>query len=57
MGESTVKNGKVMTAITAPTIRAIVNSANELSIKREDIITLTKESNEYILVYYYGGEN
>lgn len=46
-----------MTAITAPTIRAIVNSANELSIKREDIITLTKESNEYILVYYYGGEN
>lgn len=54
MGESTVKNGKVMTAITAPTIRAIVNSANELSIKREDIITLTKESNEYTLVYYEG---
>jgi len=54
MGENTINNGKIMTALTAPTIRAIVNSANKLSIKREDIITLTKESNEYILVYYGG---
>lgn len=52
MGESIVKNGKVMTAFTAPTIRAIVDIANELSIKREDIVTLTKESGQYILVYY-----
>lgn len=54
MGESIVKNGKVMTAFTAPTIRTIIDIANELSIKREDIVTLTKESDQYILVYYGG---
>lgn len=54
MGESTTKNGKVITAITSPTIRGIVNIANELSIKREDIVALTKEGNEHILVYYGG---
>ena len=54
MGESTIKNGKVMTAITSSTIRGIVKSANKLSIKREDIVSLTKENNEYILMYYEG---
>lgn len=54
MGESIVKNGKVMTAFTAPTIRTIIDIANELSIKREDIVTLTKEGDQYILVYYGG---
>lgn len=57
MGESTTKNGKVMTAITSPTIRGIVAIARELSIQREDIVTLTKESNEYILIYYEGRED
>lgn len=56
MGESTIKNGKVLTAITAPTIRGIVQIANKLSIKREDIVTLTKEGNQHILIYY-GGED
>jgi hypothetical protein len=56
MGESTTKNGKVITAIVSPTIRGIVTTARKLSIQREDIVTLTKEGNEYILVYY-GGEN
>ena len=54
MGESTIKNGKVLTAITAPTIRGIIQIANKLSIKREDIVTLTKEEGQYILVYYGG---
>lgn len=57
MGESTVKDGKVMTAISSPTIRGIVNIAKELSIQKEDIVTLTKESNEYILIYYAGRED
>lgn len=52
MGESISKDGKILTAITAPTIRSIVKIANELSIKREDIVTLTKEGTEHILVYY-----
>lgn len=56
MGENTVKKDKVLTAITAPNIRSIVKIANELSIKKDDIVTLTKESNEYMLIYY-GREN
>jgi hypothetical protein len=55
MGESTIKSGKIITAVTAPTIRAIVNIARELDIKRDDIVTLTKEGHEFILIYY--GEN
>lgn len=54
MGESTVKNGKVITAITSPTVRGIVDAARELSIKRDDIVTLTKEGNQHILIYYEG---
>lgn len=54
MGESTTKNGKVITVLTSPTIRGIVSAARELSIKREDIVTLTKECDEYLLVYYEG---
>ena len=57
MGESTVKNGKVLTAITSPTIRGIVNITNELAIQKEDIVLITKESNEYILLYYEGRED
>lgn len=54
MGEELTKNSKVMTALTAPTLRSIVYIANELNIKKEDIVTLTKESNQYILIYYGG---
>lgn len=54
MGEELTKNSKVMTALTAPTLRSIVCIANELNIKKEDIVTLTKESNQYILIYYEG---
>lgn len=54
MGESTIKNGKVITAITSNTIRGIVDAARELTIQREDIVSLVKEGNEYILIYYEG---
>lgn len=61
MGESFVKDGKVMLAISSPTIRGIVAAANSLSIQREDIICLTREGNEFVLIYYggqnYGGES
>lgn len=52
MGEDTSKNSKLITAINAPTIRGIVSIARELDIKREDIVTLTKEAGQYILIYY-----
>ena len=42
----------IMTALTATTIRGIVNSANEVGIKREDIVSLLKENGQFVLVYF-----
>ena len=56
MGESTTKDGKVITAIYAPTVRAIVNAAREFSIQRDDIVSLEREGNQYILIYYEDGK-
>lgn len=41
--------------ITAGTIRELVGKANSMNLKKESIITLLKESNQYILMYY--GDN
>lgn len=57
MRESTTKNGKVITALTSSTVRGIVDGARKLSIQREDIVSLVKEGNQYILIYYEGGED
>lgn len=57
MGEELNKNNKVMTALTSSTIRGIVSTARKLSIKRDDIVALTKEDGEYILIYYEGRED
>lgn len=46
------KKTQVMTALTATTIRGIVNSANEIGIKREDIVSLLKENGQFVLVYF-----
>lgn len=43
---------QIMTAITDTTIKGIVKSANELNIKREDIVSLLKESGQFILIYF-----
>lgn len=46
------KTSQIMTALTATTIRGIVNSANEFGIKREDIVSLLKENGQFVLVYF-----
>lgn len=46
------KKAQVMTALTATTIRGIVNSANEIGIKREEIVSLLKENGQFVLVYF-----
>lgn len=46
------KKTQVMTALTATTIRGIVNSANEIGIKREEIVSLLKENGQFVLVYF-----
>lgn len=43
---------QVMTALAANTIREIVRTANEEGIKRDDIVSLLKESGQFVLVYY-----
>ena len=46
------KISQIMSALTATTIRGIVNSANEVGIKREDIVSLLKENGQFVLVYF-----
>lgn len=46
------KDSRIITALTATTIRGIVNSANEIGIKREDIVSLLKENGQFVLVYF-----
>lgn len=43
---------QVMTALTDTTIRGIVRSANEEGIKREDIVSLLKENDQFVLIYF-----
>ena len=43
---------QIMTAITDITIKGIVKSANELSIKREDVVSLLKENGQFVLIYF-----
>ena len=43
---------QIMAALAANTIREIVRTANEEGIKRENIVSLLKESGQFVLVYY-----
>lgn len=47
-----IKTSQSMTALVSTTIRGIVNSANEVGIKREDIVSLLKENGQFVLVYF-----
>lgn len=43
---------QVMTVLTGTTIRGIVRSANEEGIKRENIVSLLKENDQFVLIYF-----
>lgn len=45
-------DNKTMMAISASSLRVLIKAANDEGIQREDIVTLTKENNEFVLVYY-----
>lgn len=49
-----IKNNKVMTATRCSSIRELVDVAIRLNIPREDVVTILKESECYVLIYYYG---
>lgn len=46
------RNDKMMTALTAPHIRSLIDRANELEIPREDVITVIDKKDEIVLIYY-----
>lgn len=46
------RNDKMMTALTAPHIRSLIDRANELEIPREDVITIIDKKDEIVLIYY-----
>lgn len=41
-----------MKVLISATVRGIVTDANEMRIKKEDIVSLVKDKEQYILVYY-----
>lgn len=43
---------KFMKALTAQTIRELVKVANELGIRRDDIVSLVREGGQFVLIYY-----
>lgn len=43
---------QIMTTIYSTTLRGIVNTSNELGVKREDIVSLLKENGQFVLVYF-----
>ena len=43
---------QIMTALTDTTLRGIVRSANEEGIKRGDIVSLLKENDQFVLIYF-----
>lgn len=44
---------KAMNAIAASTIREIVRKANEKEIRHEDVVSLVRDGNQFVLVYYF----
>lgn len=49
--EDNISN-KIMATLVANTIREIVKEANRESIHREDIVSLLKENEQYVLIYF-----
>lgn len=41
-----------MKVIESPTLRGIVNIANELNIKKEDIVAIENKNDIHLLIYY-----
>lgn len=41
-----------MTVLTASTIRELVKKVNDLNIKKDDIVSLLREKEQLILMYY-----
>lgn len=43
---------KGMNVLVYPNIRKMVNAVNDLGIQKEDIVSIEKVDNDFILIYY-----
>lgn len=43
---------EIMNAISSSSLRSLIKAINDEGIKKEDIVTLTKDGEEYVLIYY-----
>lgn len=41
-----------MVAFASPNIRGLVKAANDNNISKDDIVSIQKENNQFILIYY-----
>lgn len=46
------KEKKVMLAITAKNMRDLVTKTNKEGVQREDIVSILKEGEQFVLTYY-----
>lgn len=45
-----------MAALHSTTLRSLIEAVNKAEIKKEDIITILKENETFVLIYYAKGE-
>lgn len=43
---------QLMSAITNDTVRGIIRLANEIGIKKDNIVSLLRENGQYVLIYF-----
>lgn len=50
--KKSTENGKIFTAIVVESIRDLVDVTQEEQISREDIVSILKDKDGYVLFYY-----
>ncbi len=51
-----MKKNKNMVAIYDFNLRNLIKNANELGIQKDDIVSLVKDNDSYVLIYYEANE-
>jgi len=46
------ERGQRMAALSSMTLRSLISRANELGIRHEDVVSVVRESEAFILLYY-----
>lgn len=54
MGEDNIVNGTI-TALDSNNLRGLVNAAKKLQIQKDDIVSILKEGDRFVMIYYEYG--